>query len=213
MTKAILIHGYAVGLEASVFRKPFGEHAGFIALDAEVQSGTAKSFRWCKNTSLTIGACVNPLQYFQLYRDEELLTESSITQFALREFIDHADATTIICHSLGCRLMIGAMNAHGIPESITKIIFLQGDVQSSATITNPAIRDRITDGTLVIENYFCPWDQSLLSSAMLHRTNRIGLMGWNEIGVTNVFYPLLKPMNLHTSLLRDREFLCGLISE
>lgn len=109
--------------------------------------------------------------------------------------------------------MIGTMNAYGIPESITKIIFLQGDVPTSATITNSTIRDRIIDGTLVIENYFCPWDQSLLASAILHRANRIGLMGWSEISVTNVFYPLLKPINLHTSPLRDREFLYGLISE
>ena len=189
MIKAILIHGYAAGLEASVFRKPFGEHSGFIALNDEVQSGIAKSFRWSKNISLTMSACVNPLQYFQLYRDEERLAESPITQSALREFIDRADTTTIICHSLGCRLMISAMNTHGIPESITKIIFLQGDVPTSESITNPAIRDRIIDGLLVIENYFCPWDQSLLSSAIIHRMNRIGLLGWNERGVTNIFYP------------------------
>ena len=213
MTKAILIHGYAAGLEASIFRKPFGEHSGFIALDDEVKSGIAKSFRWSKDVSLTIAQCINPLKYFHLYRDEELLAESSITQSVLREFLDRADATTIICHSLGCRLMIGAMNAHGIPESITKIVFLQGDVSTSASIVNDAIRDRIANGTLVIENYFCPWDQSLLSSVILHRTNRIGLMGWNETGVKNVFYPLLKPMNLHTSPLRDREFLCELIAK
>lgn len=211
MTKAILVHGYAAGLEASVFRKPFGEHSGFVALNDEVQSGIAKSFRWSKNISLTIEQCVNPLQYFQLYRDEELLAESTKTHEALSHFIANEKPETIICHSLGCRLMIGAMNAHGIPKSISKIVFLQGDVSTSATITNRAVRDRTINGTLVIENYFCPWDQSLLSSAMLHRQNRIGLMGWNELGVENVFYPLLKPMNLHTSPLRDREFLHKLL--
>ncbi len=211
MQKTILIHGYAAGVHASIFRKPFGEHSGFIALDEEVKSGITKSFRWSKNISLSIAQCANPLQYFQLYRDEELLTESPITQSTHSEFLDCSNATTIICHSLGCRLMIGSMNAHGIPESITKIIFLQGDVSTSASITNLTIRDRIINGSLVIENYFCPWDQSLLASAMLHRTNRIGLMGWDETGVKNIFYPLLKPMNLHTSPLRDREFLRSLI--
>lgn len=207
MTKTILIHGYATGLRASIFRKPFGEHSGFIALDAEVNSGIAKSFRWSKDVSLSIVQCTNPLQYFQLYRDEELLAESPITQSALRKFIDRADASTIVCHSLGCRLMIGAINAFGIPESVTKIIFLQGDVPTSASITDSTIRDRINDRSLVIENYFCPWDQSLLASAVLHRTNRIGLMGWDEPGVANIFYPLLKLTNLHTSPLRDRKFL------
>lgn len=211
MTKTILIHGYAAGLEASVFRKPFGEHSGFIALDTEVQSRIAKSFRWSKNISLSMLQSANPLHYFQLYRDEELLAESSIVQIALREFVDRADASTIICHSLGCRLMIGTMNAHGIPESITKIIFLQGDVPTSISITNTEIRDRLANKSLAIENYFCPWDQSLLASAILHRTNRIGLTGWKEPGVTNVFYPLLKPMNLHTSPMRDRRFLRSFI--
>lgn len=207
MPKTVLIHGYAAGLEASVFRKPFGEHSGFVALDAEVKSGNAKSFRWSKNVSLTMLQSANPFEYFQLYRDEELLTESPIVQSALREFIERTDAKTIICHSLGCRLMIGTMNTYGIPESITKIIFLQGDAPASASITNYEIRDRLVNKSLTIENYFCPWDQSLLTSAMLHRANRIGLSGWKEPGVTNVFYPLLKPMNLHTSPMRDRKFL------
>lgn len=213
MAKTILIHGYAAGLKASMFRKPFGEHSGFIALDAEVESGSVKSFRWSKQVSLSLLQSANPLKYFQLYRDEEVLAESSATQSTLREFIDRTNASTIICHSLGCRLMIGAMNMHGIPESITKIVFLQGDVPTSASITNATIRDRISSGSLVIENYFCPWDQSLLTSAILHRANRIGLMGWNEIGVKNLFYPLLKPMNLHTSPLRDRKLLCELITK
>lgn len=207
MTKAILIHGYAVGLRASIFRKPLGEHAGFSALSEEIERGEVKAFRWCKDVSLSMIQSANPLQYFQLYFDEERLAESSITQSTLFDFLDRSGATTVICHSLGCRLFIGMMNTHGIPESITKIILLQGDVPTSASITNPMILDRITNKTLTIENYFCPWDQSLLASSILHRTNRIGLMGWKHAGVKNIFYPLLKPTNLHTSPLRDRKFL------
>lgn len=154
----------------------------------------------------------NPFHYYQLYRDEENLAEPPITQSTLHNFIDCSDATTVICHSLGCRLFIGMMNTHGIPESISKIVLLQGDVPTSASITNAAILDRLANKTLVIENYFCPWDQSLLASAILHRANRIGLMGWNQFRVKNIFYPLLKPMNLHTSPLRDQKFLHKLVN-
>ncbi len=54
MTKRILVHGYAVGIPASIFRQPLGEHGGFSALGDEVESGNVKVFRWCKNISLTI---------------------------------------------------------------------------------------------------------------------------------------------------------------
>ena len=153
----------------------------------------------------------NPFQYLKLYRDEEILSESSETQSTLLDFINAENPSTIICHSLGCRLLIGMINAHGIPESITKIVLLQGDVPSSASITNSTILNLLANKTLTIENYPCRWDQSILASAMLHCANRIGFMGWKQIGVVNVFYPLLKPMNLHTSPLRDREFLKSLI--
>lgn len=206
MPSTLLIPGYAVGVHASIFRKPFGEHGGFVGLDAEVMRGEAKAFRWCKNISLSMLQSANPWHYYQLYRDEEALAESSATQSALYNFITAENPSTIICHSLGCRLMIGAMNTYGIPESISKIIFLQGDVPTSASVTNTAVLDRFANKTLTIENYHCPWDQSLLASMMLHRKIRIGLTGWKQIGVKNVFHPLLKPMNLHTSPLRDRKF-------
>lgn len=213
MTNTVLVHGYAVGLRASLFRKPLPNHAGFSGLDAEVQSGDVAVFRWCKDVSLSMTQSMNPLEYLQLYFDEEALAESPVTHSALYEFIDRSNATTVICHSLGSRLMIGTLNAHGIPESISKIVLLQGDVPTSASITNRTIQNRLADESLEIENYFCPWDQSLIASAMLHRTNRIGLFGWNKPGITDVFYPLLKPLNLHTSPMRDREFLRELITK
>lgn len=207
MTKAILVHGYAVGIKASIFRQPLGEHAGFSVLNSEVESGDVKAFRWCKNLSLSMIQSANPFQYLKLYRDEEALAESSATQSALFDFLISENPSTIICHSLGCRLLIGMLNAHGIPQSITKIVLLQGDAPTTSSITNVAILDRLANKTLTIENHYCWWDQSLLASSMLHRTNRIGLLGWKQSGVKNTFYPLLKLLNLHTSPLRDREFL------
>jgi len=212
MTKTILVHGYAVGLKASIFRQPLGEHAGFSALNNEIITGDVKTFRWSKNIALSLFQSANPFQYLKLYRDEEKFSQSSETQSALFDCITTENPSTIICHSLGCRLMIGMMNAHGIPQSISKIILLQGDVPTSTSITNSSILDRLTTKTLTIENYHCWWDQSLLASSIVHRENRIGLMGWKHAGVKNIFYPLLKPLNLHTSPMRDREFLPKIIN-
>lgn len=207
MTPSILVHGYATGLRVSSLRQPFGAHSGFIGLSADVDAGRSVAFRWSKDLSLSLVDSLNLWKYFQLYRDEEALAESVETQSALFAFIDHAGSTTIICHSLGCRLMIGMMNVVGLPSCISKVILLQGDVPTTARLSNHTVTDRLASKTLVIENYHCWWDQSLLASTALHRTPRIGLLGWNEIGIKNIFYPLLKPMNLHTSPLRDRTLL------
>lgn len=212
MSSILLIPGYAVGLRASIFRQPFGEHAGFVGVEKEVRNEKVKVFRWGKSFDLSILECVNPWKYFQLYRDEEALAESAETHAALFALITETKSSTIICHSLGCRLMIGIMNDVGLPSCVSKIVLLQGDVPTSIRIKNAEIKHRLIDTSLIIENYYCSWDQSLLASSLIHRTSRIGLTGWNEPGVKNIFYPLLKPVNLHTSPLRDEKFLREMLS-
>lgn len=212
MLSTLLIPGYAVGLRASIFRQPFGEHAGFVGVEKEVKDEKVKVFRWGKSFDLSILECVNPWRYFQLYRDEEALAESVETQSVLSAIITENESSTIICHSLGCRLMIGMMNNTGLPSCVSKIVLLQGDAPTSVRIENTEIKHRLIDESLVIENYYCSWDQSLLASLLVHRISRIGLTGWSEPGVKNIFYPLLKPVNLHTSPLRDGEFLREIIS-
>ncbi len=207
MPHAILIHGYATELRASIFRKPCGGDAGFAGLRHEIQNGSVEVFHWGTPMNLSFIESLDLRRYLQLYRTEEATAESLITQSTLREYLDNSNPQTVICHSLGCRLLLNTMNAHGIPESITKIVFLQGDVSTTATITNSDIRHRIISKSLIIENYFCPWDPSLIASMILHGERRIGLMSWNQPGIRNIFSPLLKPINLHTSQLRNRKFL------
>jgi hypothetical protein len=199
MSKTLLIHGYAADLTAWKFRRAFGEHAGFVAFDQMIESGKAVMFRWGIDRKLSFWQSLNPFSYLKLYRNEEALAESIVFQQNLIDFIVKNNIDQIICHSMGCRLLLSTINVFDLPASIKQIIFLQADFPTDSSMTHPDLLNRIS-----ITNYFCPWDQSLLASSMLHKNLRAGLVGWRQPSITNRLYPLLKPINLHTSPLRDK---------
>ncbi|MEK9155496.1 MAG: hypothetical protein AAB839_02495 [Patescibacteria group bacterium] len=212
MPSAIIIHGYATGLGIPLLRKPFGNHAGFVALNEQVTSGEILPFRWSIDRSLSVWQSINPWTYLQLYRDEEKLVEDQKTQSNLANFFHQSPAKIIIAHSLGCRLLLGTINNFELPKHIKRIIFLQADVYDRTVISRDDILVRLEEGSLVIENYHCFWDPSLFTSSMIHRNLRAGLTGWEQPGVQNIFVPLLKPINLHTSHLRDTKFCKNLLT-
>lgn len=198
MGKTLLIHGYATDLTAWKFRRAFGEHAGFAAFDEAIASAEATVFRWGIERELSFWQSLNPFSYLQLYRDEEKLAESAALQQGLINYIQEHNIERIICHSMGCRLLLATMNAFDLPGSISEIIFLQADFPSRTRIDHFDTANDIN-----IKNYYCFWDQSLLASSILHGNLRAGLIGWKQSRVRNRFYALLKPINLHTSPQRD----------
>lgn len=200
MVKTLLIHGYATDLTAWKFRRAFGEHAGFVAFDKAIASTEVTVFRWGIERILTLAQSINPFSYLKLYRDEEKLAESAALQQGLLWYIEKHGIERIICHSLGCRLLLGTMNGGKLPSSVKSIVFLQADFPSQARIDHFD-----TENTINIKNYSCFWDQSLLASSILHGNLRAGLIGWQQSNVKNIFYPLLKGINFHTSPMRDRK--------
>lgn len=203
--KTLLVHGYATKLQASFFRKPLGENEGFEAYKKRVSFKEAFVFHWGKFVDLPLILAMNPLSYLRLYREEESLALAKETQRQLFETIERLGAEQIIAHSMGARLLIEMMNDLGIPNSISSIIFLQADIDEGQRITNQNILDRIESKTLIIQNYHCFWDPTLLLSSIIHKKHRAGIRGWTQGGVQNIFSPLTRLPNLHTSHLHDRE--------
>ena len=199
--KTLLIPGYATQLRASVFRSPLPQHEGFVAFQSAIDSGEAEVFHWGINQNLTLLQSLNPFSYLTLYRDEEALAHTEKTQRNLHNLITTSEPKHIICHTMGCRLLLNTINVLGLPPSVQSIIFLQADIDSDA-----AYNVQRPTHDVPLSNYYCPWDPSLIVSSILHRTIRIGMRAWNHAGVQNHFYPLLKPINLHTSPLRDTVF-------
>lgn len=195
--KPLLIHGYATKLRASIFRAPLPDHAGFIAFQSAIKTGDADVFHWGIHRDLSFIESLNPFSYLKLYRDEEVLAHSPETQEKLFRYMEASQPEHIICHSMGCRLLLLTMNRFIVPSSVRSITFLQADIDSRP----PSYALRPTN--YVLHHYFCPWDPSLLASSILHGSVRLGMRAWKTNSVENHFYPLLKPVNLHTSQLRD----------
>jgi hypothetical protein len=196
--KTLLIHGYATKLHASIFRKPLPEHEGFIGLQNEIKNGEIDVFHWGIDRPLSFVQSINPFSYLTLYRDEERLAESLELQQKLFTMITSSGTKRIICHSMGCRLLLNMINAIGLPSSVRSIVFLQADIDADSELPTPI--------SYSLENFFCPWDPSLITSSMLHWNLRVGLRAWKHKNVKNSFFPLLRPINLHISPLRNRRF-------
>lgn len=194
--KTLLVHGYATKLHASIFRAPLTNHEGFVALNSEIESGAVEVLHWGIDRSLSFFESLNPFSYLRLYRDEELLVESRELQQSLFAKLSSSGTERIICHSMGCRLLLNTTKIFGLPPSVQSIVFLQADVDADTPLELPK--------EVSIKNYHCFWDQSLIASSILHRNLRIGMRPWKHDGVSNRFFPLLRPINLHTSQLRDR---------
>lgn len=208
MSKTLLIHGYAADLTAWKFRRAFGEHAGFVAFDEAIASAEVTVFRWGIERTLTLAQSINPFSYLKLYRDEEKLAESAALQQGLLWYIEKHGIERIVCHSLGCRLLLGTLNGAKLSSSVKSIVFLQADFPSRARIDHLD-----TTNAIEIKNYHCFWDQSLLVSSILHGNLRAGLVGWRQSSIKNIFYPLLKAINLHTSPMRDRKLAKKLLDQ
>lgn len=201
--KTLLVHGYATKLRASVFRKPLAEHEGFTGLQNEIKNGKIDVFHWGIDQSLSFFESLNPFSYLKLYRNEERLAESRELQQKLFETIESSGTERVVCHSMGCRLLLNTIKSFGLPPSVRSIVFLQADADAGATLELPK--------AVSIKNYYCAWDQSLIASSILHRNLRVGMRQWKHANVSNHFYPLLRPINLHTSQLRNRKFLKSIV--
>lgn len=196
-----------------MFPKSFGRHAGFRGIVDEINQGTASLFRWGVMDTPSWIDPISPAAYYRLYRTEESLAASQQTQSMLYQRIVDEASSTLVAHSLGCRLLLNTINTIGLPPSIKRIVFLQADFDHTASMTNADTLDRLTNRSLTLHHYHCAWDPSLAASAILHRTPRAGMLPWRQANIHNHFFPLLRPINLHTSPLRDRTFLQSLIDE
>jgi|GEM_PF-1243457 len=205
MPDVLLIHGYATDLHAGAFRSPKGADAGFVAFRPWLELGRAAVFRWSIPRDITDPRhLIDPRQYVQLYEDERRLAlQSNELHVALKETFAHGGIRTVVAHSMGCALMLEHIHRHGMPKGLERIVFFQADIGEAEPLPD-ALREAIDHARAQLINAYCPWDTTLLASAIYHKgTPRVGLLGYKDPHVINRFFPLLKPFMFHTSPLRD----------
>lgn len=206
MSKLILVHGYGMALQIPGLRSHRGITAGFQIFKPDILDGTAKVFNWSIDATIPRNQAIKPNTYRQHYLAERKKATSQEVHQDLIELIEQEAATTILCHSLGCQLLINTINIFGLPTSVRQIIFSQADIDQNEKITNPDVCARLKNKTLQLTNYYCPWDITLIASAIHHRHSRAGLTGLNDPLTINKFNALTKLPNLHMSALRSEKF-------
>ncbi len=205
MSRIVLIHGFATGVRYSVFRDAHGADAGFKAFRELVEQGDATAFRWDIQETASFWQTINPLYILGVYRRERALASHPETHEALARFFADESPEIVICHSLGACLLLEHIRRHGLPDSVRRIVFTQADAHPREFAFCEALEERLRNGSLTMINAHCPWDPSLWCSLVLNGA-RAGLAGARHPLVRDVFWPLVKPINLHTSAIRSPGF-------
>lgn len=192
MHKVVLVPGYATELEVQHLRRPRGIDAGFSAFHRHMRQGNTVAFRWGIARTLSPIAALLGVPTLALYREEEVRAVAPATLSAFATFLTQEQPNVIVAHSLGARLVTAYCRNHTLPASVTRIVLCQADM---------APEDLYTHDRVDVVNVYCPWDPSLAISAILHGGARAGLHKLPN--VHNVHIPLWRPLNLHTSSIRD----------
>jgi hypothetical protein len=207
----LLIHGYGVGAQYLKFHLAEGANAGFGAFDKLITEKRAGVFRWDIPRYYGYKTVFNPLNHLSLYNQERIKATTTKLHTELTKMILKNKPETIVCHSMGCHLLMSYLKFNTLPASVKKIVLIQADIPNDSTL--PAtIRSQIENKKLEIINLYCPWDQALLITLPLHFKLKAGLTGYKNPLAQNIFFPLYKRSNLHTSSINDSN-LIGLLEK
>lgn len=204
MSHTVFIHGFATGITFSFFRPIRGNDAGFGIFSENIRQGDGRVFRWDIKERATLFQTLNPFYTAHVYAREHSRILNKEWQNTLHNFLKNEQPTTIVCHSLGCRFLLETANAHGLPNSVRHVIFIQADIPKVTELTHQDLRQRIQRNELTFWNLYCPWDPSLFFSSLVHFSLRFGQVRIQKQWMRNKFFPLTKLPNLHMSTLYSR---------
>lgn len=195
MSDIALIHGFATGLNLSVIRTARGREAGFFGFKGLIEKGVAKPFRWDAIENVSFWKALSPLTYLTVYRREREMVQSEETHAALDAFLRDERPSVIVCHSMGCALLLSFLSRHTLPSSVRHVVFVQADIPRDTPL--PAAP------SVTWHNLHCPWDPTLFASALYHRSVRAGQTGLRDRRARNRLTPLYGGWNLHTVSISD----------
>lgn len=213
-TKIVIIHGYAEGVKTSISNKlnlniwkNFDKDLDFKAFTASIESGEARIFFWREILNVKLIVYLKVKTYTNLYRYEKEKAVSKEIQNKLSKFLEESSPEIIICHSIGCYLILNYIEKNDLIDTVKFIFLVQGDFDRKYKIENIDIKERIENKNLFIINCYCPWDQALLISPFLNNLAILaGLLKTNNPLFIDKFFPLRKIPNFHKSSMSDKKF-------
>ncbi len=210
INKSLLIHGYGIGRTAPLFFKRFAEDGGFSIFSAHIKDRKAEVFFWDIEKKYSFLQSINPFENFNLYKSEKQKASSPELLSTLHQTFNKNMPDTVICHSLGCYLFLQYINKYSLPNTVKKIIFIQGDISSKSVINNHALQMLIKKRPVIVINTYCPWDYNLWGSAILNQYLPIGLGRVLLQGINNKLLPV-GILNAHTNGIRKSSQVLDLI--
>jgi hypothetical protein len=198
----LLIHGYGVGAQYLSFHQAEGVNAGFGAFDKLITEGRVGVFRWDISKYFGYNTMFNPLNHLELYNQERAKAQSIEIHAKLTKTLLQTSPETIVCHSMGCHLLMSYLKLNILPDSVKTIVLIQADIPNDTPLSK-IVESQIRAKKLKIINLYCPWDQALLTTLPLHFKLKAGLTGYKNPLVQNRSFPLYKRSNLHTSSIND----------
>jgi hypothetical protein len=208
--KLLLIHGYGQSYLKSLLGR-FGlnitlKSYSFKAFRQLIEKGNAKVFVWHHEIESEIFQYFNPFYvYKNLYITEKEKSVSTDIQKQLTFELQSQKPEIIVCHSLGCYLLLNYLDKYNLPASVKKIFLVQGDFSTNYSLTNPDLIKKLENKELEIINCYCPWDPILHISKLTSVSYRpAGVYGFKNELVTNKLFPLYKAINLHNSSIEDK---------
>jgi hypothetical protein len=199
--KILLINGYATKLYCKQLDYDRGLQVNFAA---ELQSGLAESFLWGIETECSLMEFFNPFFQLSLFNRELLLAQNKKQLNTLYEVLNQGHFETLVCHSLGARLVFEYLKHFELPGSVKNIVFVQGCLPKVMVEKNEQFLKKTEH--INITNYYCWWDNALLSYNLIGGGLTVGQAGINSNLAVNKFFPLYKKINLHTSSIYDERF-------
>jgi hypothetical protein len=200
--KYLLIHGYGIGLQYSFFKSAEGENAGFGAFDDLIIAGEAQVFRWEIARKLSFIESINLKLNIKQYDIEMLKTENQGVYHRLQKELELTRPEIIVCHSAGSSLLLNYLTNHILPSCVKKIVFIQSNISRNRFFPE-YLQAKLQKKEIKLINLYCYWDQALWSLILIGRHISIGLLGSKNTYVKNIFFPLYKTLNLHTSSIND----------
>lgn len=197
-----LIHGYGVGTQYSFLKQSKGYTAGFGAFTDLLQRGDATVFHWEISRKLSFWESISIKQHINRYDEEINRIENKDIYIQLQAGLQTSQPKTIICHSAGSLLLLRYLAHHTLPKSVIKIVFIQSNIPQNMVFPE-YLQKKLKQKEIKLINLYCYWDQALWSLVLIGRSVSIGLFGSQNKCVQNIFFPLYKGLNLHTSSIND----------
>lgn len=199
----LLIHGFGTYADYG----KFGAHtdpinSGFVAWHQEIINGKATVFNWGITKQFHGAIYFRINSHLDFYREEVALCSDLIILSQLHNLILDIAPSEIICHSTGAQLFLEYCEIYEPNKSIKKITFLQSNISAHKSLpTN--LRTPLENHSIILENTYCWYDQTLIVAAIIDREQKAGLVGWKNKLVTNRAVKL-SPKNPHQTVLVNR---------